>query len=181
MTLLFLTSGLFLGWALGANDAANVFGSAVGTKMVSFIKAALIASIFVILGSVIQGAGAAHTLGKLGSISALGGAFTVALSAAVTVFWMTKLTIPVSTSQAVVGAIIGWNFYTGNTTDVATLTKIVSTWVMGPILGAIFAMILYRLLSAYFKWAKVHLLKDCLLYTSPSPRDKRQSRMPSSA
>ena len=25
------------------------------------------------------------------------------------------------------------------------------------------------------------LLPDCLLYTSPSPRDKRQSRMPSSA
>ena len=25
------------------------------------------------------------------------------------------------------------------------------------------------------------LTKDCLLYTSPSPRDKRQSRMPSSA
>ena len=24
-------------------------------------------------------------------------------------------------------------------------------------------------------------LDDCLLYTSPSPRDKRQSRMPSSA
>ena len=28
---------------------------------------------------------------------------------------------------------------------------------------------------------KVDHLKDCLLYTSPSPRDKRQSRMPSSA
>ena len=25
------------------------------------------------------------------------------------------------------------------------------------------------------------MIKDCLLYTSPSPRDKRQSRMPSSA
>ena len=25
------------------------------------------------------------------------------------------------------------------------------------------------------------ILKPCLLYTSPSPRDKRQSRMPSSA
>ena len=25
------------------------------------------------------------------------------------------------------------------------------------------------------------LSRDCLLYTSPSPRDKRQSRMPSSA
>ena len=27
----------------------------------------------------------------------------------------------------------------------------------------------------------VNRLNDCLLYTSPSPRDKRQSRMPSSA
>ena len=27
----------------------------------------------------------------------------------------------------------------------------------------------------------IELLKACLLYTSPSPRDKRQSRMPSSA
>ena len=29
--------------------------------------------------------------------------------------------------------------------------------------------------------AKPELTKNCLLYTSPSPRDKRQSRMPSSA
>ena len=28
---------------------------------------------------------------------------------------------------------------------------------------------------------KIDRNKDCLLYTSPSPRDKRQSRMPSSA
>ena len=28
---------------------------------------------------------------------------------------------------------------------------------------------------------KMPLNSDCLLYTSPSPRDKRQSRMPSSA
>ena len=27
----------------------------------------------------------------------------------------------------------------------------------------------------------IEKLQDCLLYTSPSPRDKRQSRMPSSA
>ena len=30
-------------------------------------------------------------------------------------------------------------------------------------------------------WGLSKLAENCLLYTSPSPRDKRQSRMPSSA
>ena len=90
MILFFLSSGLFLGWSLGANDAANIFGSAVGSRMVSFRKAAIIASIFVILGAVFQGEGASHTLGKLGAVNAIGGSFTVALAAAITVYGMTR-------------------------------------------------------------------------------------------
>ena len=54
MILFFITSGLFLGWSLGANDAANIFGSAVGSRMITFRKAAIIASVFVILGAVLQ-------------------------------------------------------------------------------------------------------------------------------
>jgi len=159
MVLFFLSSGLFLGWSLGANDAANVFGSAVGSRMVRFKKAAIIAGVFVILGAVIQGAGASHTLGKLGAVDAIAGSFTVALAAALTVFWMTRLKVPVSTSQAIVGAIIGWNLYTGNPTDTASLIKIVTTWISGPILGAIFAILLYLLLKLYLKKAKLHLIK----------------------
>ena len=34
---------------------------------------------------------------------------------------------------------------------------------------------------AYMKYKKFNDHRGCLLYTSPSPRDKRQSRMPSSA
>ena len=34
------------------------------------------------------------------------------------------------------------------------------------------------MLWLYYSW---DIAKGCLLYTSPSPRDKRQSRMPSSA
>ena len=159
MIFFFLSSGLFLGWSLGANDAANVFGSAVGTKMVSFKKAAIIAGIFVILGAVVQGAGGAHTLGSLGKIDAIAGSFTVALSAAITVFYMTKFKLPVSTTQAIVGGIIGWNFYTGNPTNMHSLTKILITWVAGPILGAIFAVLLYQLFKFILKRQKPHLLK----------------------
>ncbi len=158
MFFFFLTSGLFLGWTLGANDAANVFGSAVGSKMIRFKQAAIIASIFVILGAVLQGAGGSHTLGKLGSIDALGGAFTVALAAGLVVFWMTKSKLPVSTTQAVVGSIIGWNFFTGSPTDINSLVKIVTTWIAGPILGGIFAVLLYLLLGFFLRKGKIHIL-----------------------
>jgi phosphate/sulfate permease len=159
MILFFLTSGLFLGWSLGANDASNVFGSAVGSKMVSFRKAAIIASIFVILGAVIQGAGASDTLGKLGGVNAIGGSFTLALAAAVTIYVMTKFSLPVSTTQAIVGAIIGWNLFTGNPTDGSTLSKIVATWISGPILGAVFAILLYILINRFKKASKIHLVR----------------------
>ncbi len=159
MFLFFISSGLFLGWTLGANDASNVFGSAVGSKMIRFKQAAIIASIFVVLGAVLQGAGGSHTLGKLGSVDALGGAFTVALAAGLSVLWMTKSKLPVSTSQAIVGAIIGWNFFTGNPTDINSLTKIVTTWISGPILGGIFAVLLFLLLQFILRKSKIHLIK----------------------
>jgi len=163
ITLLFLTSGLFLGWSLGANDAANIFGTAIGTRMVRFRLAAILAGIFVIIGAVAQGAGANEILGDLGSVSTLGAAFTVALAAALTVFWMTRLSLPVSTSQAIVGSIIGWNFYTNNPTDLGVLTKIVATWISGPILGGIFAVLLFMLLQLATRKVSLHLIyKDVI-------------------
>ena len=157
--LFFITSGLFLGWSLGANDAANVFGTAVGSRMVKFRKAAIIASIFVIIGATLQGTGTTKTLSELGSIDALGGAFTVALCSAAVVTWMTYKKLPVSTSQAIVGAIIGWCFYTSNAVDYSVLTVIVTSWITGPILGAIFSALLYLLMRRYIRKSKIHVIK----------------------
>jgi inorganic phosphate transporter, PiT family len=159
VVLFFLTSGLFLGWSLGANDAANVFGTAVGTRMVKFTTAALVCSVFVVLGAVFSGAGAAHTLGKLGSINALPGSFMAALSAALTVYWMTKLGLPVSTSQAIVGAIIGWNLFSGSVSDMAALFKILGTWVACPLLAGVIGATLFKMTDIGLRFAKLHLLR----------------------
>lgn len=158
MFFLYLTSGLFLGWSLGANDAANIFGTAVGSKMIRFRTAALVASIFVIIGATLQGGGTTQTLSQLGSVNALPGAFTVALAAAIVVFLMTKALLPVSTTQAIVGAIIGWNLFTGNSTDVKTLTTILTTWVVSPVIGAIFSALFYILLRALLRKLQLHLI-----------------------
>ena len=157
--LFFLLSGLALGWALGANDAANIFGTAVGTGMVRFRTAALVASVFVILGAGISGAGASHTLGKLGAINALPGAFMAALAAAISVYWMTKRGLPVSTSQAIVGAIVGWNIFSGKPTDAETLRKILLTWVACPLLAGFIAVPLFLLVRKIISKAKLHLIR----------------------
>lgn len=159
MFLFFLSSGMFLGWSLGANDASNVFGTAVGTRMLRFRTAASACCIFLILGAVISGAGATHTLGKLGSVNALAGAFVVAFSAGLSVFLMTRARYPVSTSQAIVGAIVGWNFFTGSPTDSHALTKIVMTWVACPILSALIAIFSYKALAGVIPRFKIHMFK----------------------
>jgi PiT family inorganic phosphate transporter len=156
--LIFFSSGLFLGFSLGGNDSANVFGTAVASRMIRFGTAAVLASVFILLGAVVSGAGAAHGLGELGAVNALGGAFTVALCAAITVYLMTKSGLPVSTTQAIVGAIIGWNFFSGSVTDLTVLGKIAGTWIAAPVLGAITAAILYAAIRWLIRIGGFHLL-----------------------
>ncbi|MBQ9732144.1 MAG: inorganic phosphate transporter [Alphaproteobacteria bacterium] len=161
---IFLSSGLFLGWSLGASDASNIFGTAVGTKMVKFRTAAIIASVFIVLGAVSAGDGTTQTLGQLGSINTLPGAFMTALAAALTIYWMVELSMPISTSQAIVGAIIGWNFFASKPTDPAVLTKIAATWVMCPVLAGAFAVMLYYLVKKIIRVSHLHLIRqDCYL------------------
>ncbi len=157
--LLFLSSGLFLGWSLGANDAANVFGSAVASRMLRFSTAALLCSVFVVLGAVTGGAGASAGLGQLGAVNALAGSFTTALAAALTVTWMTRAGLPVSSTQAVVGAIVGWNWFSGSATDTSQLGRIVATWVVCPLLAALVAAGLYRLGTVLLRRTNPHLLR----------------------
>jgi len=155
----FISSGLFLGWSLGANHAVNVFGTAVVSKMVKFRTAAIISGIFVVLGSVFSGAGTTKTLTDLGSINAIAGSFSVALAVGISVTFMTRAKLPVSTSQAVIGGIIGWNIFTGSPTDYNSLSKILFSWIASPIIAAIFGFLIFKLIKkTVLKW-KIHLLR----------------------
>lgn len=156
--LLFLSSGIFLGWSLGANHAGIFWGTAIGTKMVRFKTAAILCSIFVILGAVIGGSGVSNTLNQLATIEHLPAAFTVALAAAVTTYFMSKAGIPISTTQAVIGSIIGWNIYSGFEVDYFVLAKIASSWVASPLLTGITTFILFKIVKHFFNNTKTHMI-----------------------
>ena len=55
---------------------------------------------------------------------------------------------------------------------------------LGVVFGIFYATIAIPIAWAADRWSRINIIAGavtCLLYTSPSPRDKRQSRMPSSA
>ena len=57
-------TGFYVGWNIGANDAANCIGTTVGARIISFRKAALLMVVFVILGGLLQGHHVMKTVGK---------------------------------------------------------------------------------------------------------------------
>jgi phosphate/sulfate permease len=127
--------------------------------MIRFRDAALVGSVFVVLGAVFQGRGGAETLSVLGKVDSMAGAFIVSLSAALVVHNMNLRGLPVSTSQAIVGGIIGWVIFNNKLPDYNALTKIVISWVSGPILGMIFAALLYRLLKKILLRSRIHAVQ----------------------
>ncbi len=158
VTFFFLSSGLFLGWTLGANNMSSVFGTAIGTKMISFKIAAIIACIFVVLGSVCSGSGVATTLESLGQINTLAGAFVTALAASVTILIMTKARIPISITQAMVGSIVGWSLYSKASLNVELLGQIIMAWFLSPFLAMLVAFLMMFAVKCYLKARPIPLL-----------------------
>ena len=52
-----LMISLLLGWSLGKNNLSNLFGTAVGTRMVQLKTAAMLAVIFIFIGAFVSGSG----------------------------------------------------------------------------------------------------------------------------
>lgn len=65
MEYLLLLAGVFMGWSLGTNDAANAFGTAVATGVVKYKQAIIIIAVFCILGAVLAGAGNLTSVSEL--------------------------------------------------------------------------------------------------------------------
>lgn len=159
--MLSLLGGIFLGWSLGANDASNVFGSAVASKMLKFWTAAILASVFVLLGALLQGQAGIETLKGLTQFT-LEQAVVSSVAAATTVTIMTIMGLPVSTSQAVVGAILGIGML-NQQINLEGLGKVVACWLGTPVGAVMIAVILYKVLAVFYNNFKINLIQSDIL------------------
>jgi PiT family inorganic phosphate transporter len=161
-----LTGGLYLGWALGANDASNVFGTAVASRSIGFRTAAVLCAAAIIIGAVAQGEEGIETLSGL-SRQTTTTLVIVSLCAAFTVTLMTALGLPISTSQAVVGAILGAGLvFDAEHVEWAGLGKVVTCWVGTPVAAMACAAILYWLVGLPIRWIPMSMLtRDKVLWS----------------
>lgn len=144
-----LTGGIFIGWALGSNDSANLFGTGVAAKVVKYRTAIILISIFVVLGALTEGYKSMGTVGKMSQLTPMG-AFFAAFSAGLCVAIFSVLSLPVSTSQAIMGAVLGIGMISG-IPDLTKLYKVIICWIFTPIGAMAFSFILYPLLGRLFQ------------------------------
>lgn len=167
-----LLGGLYLGWGIGANDSANIFGTAVATNSVKYKTAIWLIAFFVILGSSLQGWKLYNNYnfvrpdedkavlseadgGSDATSQAYTDAFISTLAAAVAVTIVTVLSIPASTSQAAIGAYMGILIAsTGSfsSIDWSTFFRMFVCWVATPIGSAVLTIIMYKSVSPILNW-----------------------------
>lgn len=142
-----LLGGAYLGGVLGANDAANVFGTAVASRVVSFRMAAVLCGLAIVAGAYFEGSAGVRTYRAL----ALQTGQTIAIAApvaALIVSFMIWKRLPVSSSQAVVGALAGIGLAT-DTLREDVIVKVVLCWLATPVSAMLLSWPLYYL----FGWA----------------------------
>ena len=127
-----------MGWSVGTNDASNVFGTAVGTRVIKFRTAIWLTAIFATFGAIIGGQEVVYTIGDYARENAIhngSAAFFVMLVAASVVTFMTIIKAPVSTSQSLVGAILGWGLSQGMQGSAvwAQTSRFFFAWIISPI------------------------------------------------
>ena len=143
-----IISSIFLGWGLGANSSADIFGTGVATRIIKYSTAVVLISIFVIIGSVLEGPKCMSTVGDITGLT-LNTAFIATIAAGATILLLTWKGLPISTSQAIIGAIVGVGLYENNFGQFYKLEKIVSCWLIAPFAAALASYILYKLLGFF--------------------------------
>lgn len=145
--------GVYMTWGIGANDVANVMGTAVGSGAITVKTAIIIAAIFEFAGAALAGGHVTETIRK-GIIDPSSiadkpeilvyGMLAALLSAAVWLMIASSRGWPVSTTHTIVGAIVGFTM-AGIGVDAVQwgkITQIVASWIVSPVLGGIIAIIL---------------------------------------
>ncbi len=144
---------MYMAWAIGANDVANAMGTSVGSGAITIAQAVVIAGIFEFAGAYFLGGHVTDTVRKgmldqslITDQQLLWGMLASLTSAATLLLVATTYGIPVSTTHAIVGAIIGFGAVAVDVNAVAwdRVMLIVVSWITSPLMGGVIAYLTFQ-------------------------------------
>ncbi|XP_076901011.1 inorganic phosphate transporter 2-1, chloroplastic-like [Bidens hawaiensis] len=172
-TLLF---GFFMAWNIGANDVANAMGTSVGSGALTLRQAVLTAAVLEFSGALLMGGHVTSTMQKgilvpnvfQGKDSLLFAGLLSSLAAAGT--WLQVASFygwPVSTTHCIVGSMVGFGLVYGGPGAVfwSSLARVISSWVISPILGAVVSFLVYKCIRRF-------------VYSAPNPGEAAAASAP---
>lgn len=147
-TILLIAVVVFFAMNMGASGIAPTFSAVYGGRLIKKKFAALLFTVFVILGSLTLGRGVVKTLSQ-GILPKEFISFDVALiilsSATLSLFLANLLAIPESTSMVTVGALVGAGLYFKHL-QLRTLLWLIPMWLGFPLVSFLITFFLYRLI-----------------------------------
>ncbi len=150
-----LAAGLYMAWNIGANDVANAMGTSVGSGALTLKQAIVVAGVLEFSGAYFFGSHVSETMQKgiinpsvfidvpmelvLGMLSTLVG----------TGIWLQLASYfgwPVSTTHAIVGALVGFGFLVGGPDSIYwdKVFYISISWILSPLFGGIFGYAIFN-------------------------------------
>jgi len=146
--------GLWMTWGIGANDLANIMSTAMGSKAITVKQALIIATIFEVAGALLGGAGVTETIrGGIIDVNVLAntpqlfvyGMLSVLFAGAVWITAASVMGMPVSITNAIVGALVGVGAIMIGVHSIhwQTVGYIAISWFSSPTIAGVIAFLLF--------------------------------------
>jgi PiT family inorganic phosphate transporter len=145
---IFLVIAIIIAFGIGANDES--FAGIYGSRILNMKQILILASIFSITGALLLGEAVSKTVGK-GILVSLNNpiVITILISTAIWLILSSALGLPISTTHATIGAVIGLGLALNTSLDWLKILELSIWWVLSPIIGYIISYFVFKLMRNY--------------------------------
>jgi PiT family inorganic phosphate transporter len=147
---IFLVISVIISFGIGAND--ETMATIYGSRTLTMKEVLILASIFAILGAFLLGRSVSETIGKDLLTFEINNAvvLTILISTSIWLILSSALGIPISTTHATIGSIIGVGFLFNFQINWATILEMSLWWLLSPIIGFIVTYYVYKMIQRLF-------------------------------
>lgn len=142
-----IISSCYVAYSMGANNAGNAVGPIANLEILPPRILLLTGGAAIAVGAATYGKKVAETVGKGITPLDIPGAFVAQISSAFGMHLFSMLGIPVSTSSAIVGAVVGVGLVKGaSAIQRRTIVTILVGWVVTPLMAGVTSFGVYRMI-----------------------------------